>query len=220
MAREEVQELLARIQSAFPNFNPANKTFATDTWLLALGDYSKNEVIAALKIYMQTSTSGFAPTPGQLIEKIYMLRKPQALNEMEAWALVSKAIRNSGYNSVEEFSKLPPPVQRAVGIPEQLRVWALDEHYNEQVVSSNFMRSYQKVISNEEEYSKLPDSIKLIIKKANEASDAARIEQRRNDTIRQHQIGQNEEKLIGCTEICTGVPERLKTKYRKLFEEE
>lgn len=219
MTREEVQDLLAMIQSTYPNFNPHNKTYAINAWLLALGDYETKLVHAAFKIYMQTSTSGFAPTPGQLIEKIYLIIKPQELNEMEAWSLVSKAIRNSGYNSVEEFSKLPELVQKAVGLPEQLRVWALDNHYDEQVVSSNFMRAYRTVLNRDEEYSKLPDSIKVIIDKKNEKSDVALIDQKRNDTVQRAQIAQNEDKISVGKEVCAGIPKRLKRQYKELFEE-
>lgn len=48
------------------------------------------------------------------------LNTPKQLNELEAWSLVEKAIRNSIYNSQEEFSKLPPLVQKAVGSPNVL----------------------------------------------------------------------------------------------------
>ena len=114
MTREDVQDLLAMVQATYPNYNPPSRTAAVNAWTMALEEYSKDEIAMAFKVYMQTNTSGFAPAPGQLIDKIHSITKPQELNEMEAWALVSKAIRNSAYNSVEEYAKLPPVVQKAV----------------------------------------------------------------------------------------------------------
>ena len=95
MTREDVQDLLAMVQATYPNYNPPSRTAAVNAWTMALEEYSKDEIAMAFKVYMQTNTSGFAPAPGQLIDKIHSITKPQELNEMEAWALVSRAIRNS-----------------------------------------------------------------------------------------------------------------------------
>lgn len=168
MEREEVQDLLAMIQGAYPNYRPADKTSAINSWTMTLEEYDKDRVALALKLYIQTDTSGFAPAPGQLIDKIQMVSAPQELNEMEAWALVSKAIRNSGYNSVEEFHKLPPIIQKAVGLPEQLRTWALDEDYNETVVSSNFIKCYRVELNRQKEISKMPENVRQLIEKVND----------------------------------------------------
>ena len=119
MTREQIQDFLAMIQATYPNFNPPNKTAAVNAWKLALEEYEEKAVHMAFKLYMQTNTSGFAPVPSQIINKIHTMTAPQELNEMEAWSLVSNAIRNSGYNSVEEFAKLPPLVQKSVGLPSQ-----------------------------------------------------------------------------------------------------
>lgn len=167
MTRENVQDFLAMIQGAYPNYNPADKTATINAWTMALEDYDKDQVACAFKIYMQTNTSGFAPTPGQLIQHLHTITKPQQLNEMEAWSLVSKAIRNSSYNSVEEFAKLPSLVQKAVGQPEQLRIWALDENYNEVVISSNFIKCYRSELARADEISKMPVEAQRMIESVN-----------------------------------------------------
>ena len=74
-------------------------------------------------------------------------------------------------------------MQRAVGVPEQLRIWAIDENYNEVVVSSNFMRSYQVVVSRNMEKTKMPIEIKQLIKKVNELSIENKMENRRKLAI-------------------------------------
>lgn len=183
MTREEVQDFLAMIQATYPNFNPPSKTAAVNAWKLALEDYEEKQVHVAFKLYMQTNTSGFAPVPGQIIDKIHTMTAPQELNEMEAWSLVSKAIRNSGYNSVEEFEKLPPLVQKAVGLPSQLRTWALDENYNEQVAMSSFQRAYKVELKHHEEFQKMPQNVRQLIEKTNVGSCSAHVAEKRHQAI-------------------------------------
>lgn len=148
MLREETAKLLMMIQGAYPNYKPDNKTVTINTWNLALSDISFDLAQKAFLAYLRADTKGFAPTPGQLIALVRELNTPKQLNELEAWSLVEKAIRNSIYNSQEEFSKLPPLVQKAVGSPNVLRLWAADGSYSEQVASSNFMRSYRNEAKN------------------------------------------------------------------------
>lgn len=186
MTREQTQDFLAMIQGTYPNFNPPNKTVSVNAWTLALEDYEENVVHLAFKMYMQSNTSGFAPAPGQIIDNIHKLTEPQELNEMEAWSLVSKAIRNSGYNSVEEFAKLPPIVQKAVGLPDQLRVWAFDEHYNEGVARGHFINCYKVILEREREIQKMPKAVCDIIAKVNKNSYSGQIEQKRKDAIESH----------------------------------
>lgn len=163
MTREETQDFLAMVQAAYPNFNPPNKTAAVNAWYLVLNDYSWGTVQNAFAVYMSTNASGFAPAPGQIIEKIKMISEPQELNELEAWNLVSKALRNSTYNSEEEFSRLPPLVQKAVGSPGQLRLWSTDENFSEGVASSNFIKCYRMVAIRATEIAKIPANIRQLI---------------------------------------------------------
>ena len=171
------------IQGTYPNFNPPSKTAAVNAWTLALEEYEEKAVHMAFKLYMQTNTRGFAPAPGQIIDKIHTMTQPQELNEMEAWSLVSKAIRNSGYNSAEEFAKLPPLVQKAVGLPSQLRTWALDENYNEQVAMSSFQRAYKAELKCHEELQKMPKNVRNLIENANVGSYSAQIAAKRQQAI-------------------------------------
>lgn len=183
MTREQIQDFLAMIQAAYPNFNPPNKTAAVNAWKLALEDYEEKQVHLAFKLYMQTNTSGFAPVPGQIIDKIHTMTQPQELNEMEAWSLVYKAICNSTYNSVSEFEKLPPLVQKAVGLPESLREWAMTENLNLEVVMSNFQRAYKAELKRHEELQKMPQNVHNLIEKANVGSYSAQIAEKRQQSI-------------------------------------
>ena len=184
MTREETVKIIRIMVDSYPNYKPNNISETVDVWQMMLSDYEYNLVAMALKAYILSDTSGFAPSIGQLVGKIQAITRPEELNEMEAWSLVSKAIRNSGYNSVEEFAKLPPLVQKAVGLPDQLMTWALDENYNEQVVSSNFMRCYRNELSRHEELSKMPSEIKALIDSVSNNSYSDRIEEKREQAIK------------------------------------
>ena len=83
---------------------------------------------------------------------------------MEAWALVSRAIRNGYYGAEKEFEKLPPLVQKAVGTPGQLRNWSqTDMESIENVVQSNFMRTYRTVVKSSQEIARMPENIRNLI---------------------------------------------------------
>jgi predicted small lipoprotein YifL len=117
--------------------------------------------------------------------------QPEEMTEQEAWALVSKAIRNSAYNSAEEFAKLPPVVQRLVGSPSQLREWGqMDSDTVNSVVASNFQRSYRARAKNERDYLALPSSVKSYMAaladgmKMPELPDAVMDPQQKHEMIR------------------------------------
>lgn len=83
---------------------------------------------------------------------------------MQAWALVAKAIRNGIYGAEEEFAKLPPAVQRAVGNPGNIREWAtMDSKSVQSVVQSNVMRTYRSVVAKNNQMQRLPVDVKAMI---------------------------------------------------------
>lgn len=164
MTREEVINLLMVIQAAYPNYNPQDKTVAVNTWHMMLSDYDYQIVMAAIKTYIATNRSGFAPSIGEVINCIHSLTEPNDLSEMEAWSMVKHAICNSGYNCLDEYNKLPPAVQKAVGSPSQLRAWGMDEDFNESVVSSNFMRVYRNELSKQHRDACMPEDVKALMR--------------------------------------------------------
>lgn len=162
MTRDETKKIIRIIADSYPNYRPSDISETIDVWHMMLEEFSYQQVAVALKAYILTDTSGFAPSIGQLVGKMQMVSQPNELNEMEAWALVSQALKNGYYGAEEEFAKLPELVQKAVGTPANLRAWAhTDESSIENVVQSNFMRTYRTVVKRESECAKLPDSIKL-----------------------------------------------------------
>jgi hypothetical protein len=167
---KETRKIIAVLMVAYPNYKPINIDFTVSVWADMLSDYSYSEVDMAIKAYISTDTSGFAPAIGQVIDKIKSITTPRQMTDAEAWALVRKAISDSSYNAKDRFNELPVTCQRAVGSPAQLRMWALDASYNENVVSSNFMRCYRTEVTRQSELSRMPSEVRQIIEKINNNS--------------------------------------------------
>ena len=164
MTVNDARKIIAVMLVSYPNFKPIDTELMATTWADMLNEYSYEQVSVALKCYITTDTSGFAPSIGQLIDKLKTVEQPQELNELQAWGLVRKAINNSGYHSEEEFAKLPPLVQKAVGAPGQLKQWGMsDIESMETVAQSNFMRTYRAVVKREDEVSRMPKEIRQLI---------------------------------------------------------
>ena len=179
MTREETVKIIRIMVDSYPNYKPNDISETVDVWHMMLSDYDYNLVAMALKAYILSDTSGFAPSIGQLVDKMKSITSPQELNEMEAWSLVCDALKNCGYNYVEEYAKLPPLVQKAVGLPTQLQTWALTENLNKDVVGSNFMRCYRIEVERQNEISKMPQDVKELLENISNESHSYQIEQKR-----------------------------------------
>lgn len=203
MTNEEVKKIIGTMILAYPNYKPDNMSMLIELWKEMLSEYTYQQVAMALKEFIATDTKGYAPSIGQLIEKARMISCPEELNEMEAWALVSKALRNGYYGAEEEFKKLPPLIQKAVGQPSQLRHWALTESSSvENVVQSNFLRTYRSVVNRSNEVSRMPVEIRKMIEDIN---PRPMIENQDMSLIQ----GQETERKT--TEMPEGAMERLKS---------
>lgn len=167
MTRDETIKILMVIQAAYPNYKPQDKTVAVNVWSEMLADIPYEQVSMAVKAYIQSDKNGFAPSIGEVREKVKSIfAEEDELNETAAWSLVLKAIRRSTYYSDEEFAKLPPVIQRAVASPRQLREWATLEDVDGKtitVIQSNFQRTFRAEQKREREQNKLsPDVLKMM----------------------------------------------------------
>ena len=217
MTRDETVNIIRVMVDSYPNYKPNNLSETVDVWHTMLSDYDYNLVSMALKSYILSDTSGFAPAIGQIVAKMHAITQPQELNEMEAWSLVSKAIRNSIYNSADEYAKLPPIVQKAVGLPSQLMQWAIDDSYNESVVSSNFMRCYRIELAREKELSMLPEDARQIAQNGSGCTYAAKIGEERERVIKlSHDRKQGDTKALEAKHDGVPMPEKYKDIYEKL----
>lgn len=161
----ETNLVLGTLQSAFPSFyrglSQKNATDIADLWRKMFEDDDFKAVMAAVQALIATRTESFPPTIGEVKEKLGKLKNPNDISEQEAWAMVSKACQNGYYHSKEEFEKLPEVVQRSIGNPDQLKVWAqMDSSTVESVVASNFMRTFKVKKQQQKELDMMPTEVK------------------------------------------------------------
>lgn len=157
MTREETKKIIAVIATSYPNYKPDDFAMTIDVWTELLTGYPYSDASNALKAYIMTDTSGFAPSIGQIIEKI---NARDEMEDLKAWALVRKAIRNGNYGSEEEFANLPQDVQRAVGDKQNISAWAnIPTEEIETVIQSQFLRAYRALKTRENEERKLNPQI-------------------------------------------------------------
>lgn len=165
MNRDETKRIIYIIKTSYPNFNPEDITGAVDIWQMMLDEYSYDQVALALKTYIKTNTSGFAPSISQIVDNIHkMSEMGTEQTEMAAWNTVRKAIGNSGYHATEEFEKLPKDIQEIVGSPNMLKMWSqTDMKELETVIQSNFMRSYRAQQIKAKEIKRMPEEAKRLV---------------------------------------------------------
>lgn len=166
MNSTEALKLMAVLQIAYPRFyqdiTDEDAEEAINLWATMFEDKPYELVKAAVKSCI--ATSKWPPTIAEVNDEIIRLTKPEELTEMEAWNLVNKALKNAGYESKEEFAKLPEDIQRVLGSPATLREWAmLPIDQTQTVIASNFQRSYRARIENEKKYKAIPAEVRKLI---------------------------------------------------------
>ena len=165
MTKKEANRILALLNTNYPDtfkdLSDDAYRMKVDLWAMQFKEEPFDLVSAAVMAHISNSTDRFAPNVGQIKAQIWDLTHQTDLTDAQAWALVQKAIRNSAYNSVEEFEKLPPLAQKVVGSPSNLREWGqMSSDTVNSVVSSNFMRGYRTIMEREVALEKTPLAIR------------------------------------------------------------
>lgn len=166
MTREEFAVIVKGLKAVYthPSFIPDKDAF--NVWYSLLGDLTYQQASSATQKFMLTSSKN--PTPADIREQCRSITTPEEMNEMSAWSLVSKALRNGIYGAQEEFDQLPETVKSAVGTPDNLKNWAVaDENSVETVIQSQFLRSYRVAVARKKELEKLPPRLREEISKLN-----------------------------------------------------
>ena len=135
MTVDEFQIIAKAIRSVYPNMLPDDG--ARDVWYSMLSDLSYPQVSTALKVHMMTSK--YPPT----IADLRADHAERGMSEMEAWAMVRKAIRNGSYGAEEEYEKLPEIIQRAVGAASNLRQWGQSDSGMLETIEAHFLKAFR-----------------------------------------------------------------------------
>lgn len=168
MNQTETLKIMAILRGAYPAFyrdmSRKEAESVVALWAEMFAEDDVAIVAAAVKALIATDDKGFPPHIGAVKAKVRQITQPSGMTPQEAWNLVAKAIRNSAYESREEYDKLPREVQRLVGSPNQLRDWALmDSDTVHSVVASNFQRSFSIRQKADNDFKALPRDVQAMI---------------------------------------------------------
>lgn len=164
MNRTEVIQILAIIKVAYPNsynnFGAKDNQALVALWEMQFKDYEANKVMQAINTIIATDSSAFCPSIGRIKEEIYKLSNDNEMSEINAWNAVRKALRNSMYNSTEEFKKLPKEIQDTLGSATRLRELASLTDSEIEFAHNGFAKNYNEILKRKKEQAMIPTSIK------------------------------------------------------------
>ena len=164
MTDKEFVQLTMAIKGFYPSVTTFNDTYVMEMWYDSLKDLDFNMAINAIKLYAQTNK--FPPTIADIRECSTKISQPEEMGEIEAWAYVSRAIKNGTYGFEEEYKRLPVPIQQAIGNPSTIRDWALLPSDEVQTVAmSQFMRAYRNVSQRNKQVSRMSPDLQIAMNK-------------------------------------------------------
>ena len=145
MNREQILIVLKILKTAYPRFYAdMTKDEAENTINLWLDMFKhENPELVIMSVKNLINTFKWPPTIADIKEEMYKLTNIEDETPIEVWNSIKKAISRSGYNSKEEFDKLPEIAKTFVGSPSQLREWAISPDYNDSVVKGQFLKQVE-----------------------------------------------------------------------------
>lgn len=166
MTKQEVVKLFALISTAYPRSEAFRKVSAesVEMWQMCLEDIPF--AVAQKALAAHSVNSEFPPSIAEIRRAALQGAVEKRDTAEEAWALVLHALKNSAYNSVEEFAKLPDKVKRCVGSAQVLKEWAISEDFNQDVAKSNFARTYRDLDKHDREFAMMPPSVRAALTEA------------------------------------------------------
>lgn len=168
MTREETSKILKIIKASWPHsfakMTVSEMADILNLWAVMFAEDDAGLVGLTVKTMIASADYSFAPTVGQIKARMMRLQETNGIGEADAWNMVAKAVRNSGYEAAKEFNSLPDDVRRIVGSPNQLKDWSqMDSDTLHSVVASNFMRAYRARQASQREYKAIPESVKTAL---------------------------------------------------------
>ena len=168
MKKSETVDCITYLSAAYPG---AYKRFTEQkfetliaVWYNTFSEYPVEMVMVGIQGYISTDTSGFPPSPGQVMKIIHNLTRQQEMTSMEAWSLVKKAVNSARDKYEEVFDNLPPLIKKVIGGHHQLMSWGnVREEEFETVIQSNFMRAYEAEKKRQNQIEMIPERIRKLM---------------------------------------------------------
>lgn len=164
MNLDEFMILVKALKAVYTDLKFLPDKDAVKVWYSLLKDLPYRTLSLAAQKYMQTEK--FPPTIADLRKKAAELTMPAQddMSELEAWALVRKALGNSAYNAETEFEKLPAMCKKALGNAANLEEMAkMDIDTVNSVEQSHFIRNYRVACDRKREEAQIAPSVLQLI---------------------------------------------------------
>lgn len=170
MSPQETAQIIALIKRSYPSsykdYDDQQMAETVLIWSDLFKDYPFDVVQKALKNFIMTNNTNWAPSPGQLNKIIAESIEVQteSLDKYQAWEMVVNAMKSSAYNSESQFNKLPESVQRCIGNSQILKSWALMDFERLDFVQNRFYKRFEEEKEIEHDRLLLPDVLSQKIK--------------------------------------------------------
>ena len=167
MTKQETVKLFALISTAYPRSDAFRRATpdSVEMWAMCLEDIPFEVVQKAFVAH--SVNSEFPPSIAEIRRAALQGAVEAKDTAEEAWGKVLKALKNSAYNSVEEFEKLPDICKRCVGSPAVLKSWAVSEDESTvSVARAQFLTAYKTLDKRDTERQMLPPSIRAALDEA------------------------------------------------------
>lgn len=163
--KDEFMQLVAVLRAAYSSekFMPDKQSALV--WYEMLKDIDYPVLMQGC--YKLIQSSPYPPTIADIRASCASLQTVERLTDLEAWALVRKALGNGTYGAEQEFAKLPPLVQKAVGSPANIREMAqADMDSVATVFQSQFLRAYRTETQRAADMAKLSPKLRTLLEGA------------------------------------------------------
>ena len=87
LTREETVKIIRIMVDSYPNYKPNDISETVDVWQMMLEEYSYQQISQALKEYILTEKTGFAPSIGQLANLVKEQKVRKYFEELEQMLL-------------------------------------------------------------------------------------------------------------------------------------
>lgn len=162
MTIDEFIPVIQRLRSAYARYRFMQNEYDLETWFLALNDIPLKMLMAGVTSYIMTNKE--PPTIADIRSASVELIKDDNPSPLAAWSQVYKAICNSAYHAEEEFNKLSPVIQRAVGSPVNLReMGQMDSKTVNSVEQSHFINAYKAEVMRERKAAVMPERVEKLL---------------------------------------------------------
>lgn len=160
--REDFMKLVTVLRAAYSSEKFMPDKQSAFVWYEMLKDIDYPVLMQGC--YKLIQSSPYPPTIADIRASCASLQTVERLTDLEAWALVRKALGNGTYGAEQEFAKLPPLVQKAVGSPANIREMAqADMDSVATVFQSQFLRAYRAETQRAADMAKLSPKIRTLL---------------------------------------------------------